>query len=166
MHSNTFGSITFEIIFISSAQNMSSGSSVHSTSSSLTSTIPTTPQNSVGSGTKPELSIYPPEPSCSYYPSGPASASFIIESDRKSKPRSRSNSAPFKSSPILTFNENPSNANSDGRPAGQKGKSKWRKGCISGIKLDFHYQNLLTSSGRGRSTLGTGAGAPAGCDIM
>lgn len=140
---------------------MSSGSSVHSTSSTLTSTIPSTSQNSLESSIKPGLSVISPEPGFAYYPSGPASASFVIGSHSKPSSRARSNS-----SPVSTFNEKPSNASSGGRASGHKGKSKSKIGCISGIKLDFRYHNLFMASGRGRSTLGTGSGAPAGCDLM
>lgn len=145
---------------------MSSGSSVHSTSSSLTSTIPTSSHDSLESSVKSGLSVNLPGSTCSYYPPGPASASFIIESHGKSKSRPRSNSSPYKSPPVPAFDENLSNANFHGQADGYKGKSKSKKGSIGGIKLDFHYHNLFTTSGRGRSTLGTGSGAPAGCDIM
>ena len=161
MHSDTIGSFILEIIFISSAQKMYSGSSVHSSSSSLTSTIPTTSQNSLESNIKPGLSVDLPELGFSYYLSGPASAPVVIASHGKSSSRPRSNS-----SPVSTFDEKPSNASSGGRAFGHKGKSKSKNGCISGMKLDFHYHNLFTASGRGRSTLGTGSGAPAGCDLM
>jgi hypothetical protein len=44
--------------------------------------------------------------------------------------------------------------------------TKSRKGCVGGLEFDFHYHNLVTASGQGRSTVGSGSGAPGGCDIM
>ena len=140
---------------------MSSGSSARSTSSSLISTAPTSSQYSLDLGVKPGLSACSPGDKCSFNPSGVASASLISGSYGKS------NSLPTStSSPLSTVNGKSSNANFDARAAEHEGKSRSRKGCINGIKLDFRYRNMLTASGRGRSTLGTGSGAPAGCDIM
>lgn len=145
---------------------MSSGSSARSTSSSLISTVPTSSQHSLHLGVKPGLSASSPGDKCSFHPSGSASASLITGSYGKSDSLPTSSSSPLKSSPLSTVNGKSSNANLGAQVAEHEGKSKSRKGCINGIKFDFRYRNMLTASGRGRSTLGTGSGAPVGCDIM
>lgn len=145
---------------------MSSGSSVQSTSSSLTITVSTASQESLDLGIKPGLSACSPETECSYRLSSSVSASFITGSQNKLIPPSISDSSDFEPLSLSSVNEDLCNANSGAPAAGHKKKLKSKKGCIGRINLDFHYQNLLTASGRGRSSLGTGSGAPAGCDLM
>lgn len=166
-HSDTFSSITLEKkISYQLSSNMSSEGSAQSPPSSFTSTVSTTPQASLKLGVKPGRSANSPKTEFSHSLSSSVSASLITSSHAKLYSPPISTSSALKSSSLSTSHEQLCNATSGARVAGHEKKLKLKKGCISGIHLDFHYRNLLTASGRGRSTLGTGSGAPAGCDLM
>ena len=165
MHSDILA-VLHLILSYQLSEKMSSGSSVQSTSSLLTSTVSTASQDSLNLGFKPGLPPYAPETDGSYSHSSSVSASSVPGAHAKLNSPSLSSSSDFRPSRLLTVDEKQFNPNSGAHAAGHKKKSKSKKGCISGISLDLHYKNLLTTSGRGRSTLGTGSGAPAGCDLM
>lgn len=159
----SLAALHIKIYLISSAQKMSSRSSAHS---ATTSTASTASQDSQVPNVDPGLSAGSPEPECSCRHSGSVSASSATGSHVEPTPSPISEPSALKSSPLSRIDKKLSNATSGAPATGQKKKSKSNQGCICGISFDFHYRNLLTSSGAEKSTLGTGGGAPTGCDLM
>lgn len=145
---------------------MSSGSMTQSPSSLTSTTSSTSPQTSFKFGVKPCTSSYSLKTESSGRRSSSVSASPSNRSHAKPISLSIPASSTLGSSSLISLNGKQCSTTPAVRAAKQEKKSKPKKGCISGLDLDFHYQNLLTTSGHGRSTMGTGSGVPAGCDLM
>lgn len=144
---------------MSSAGATRSPSSLTGTNSSIS------PPTSLKFGDKPCIS-YSLKTETSCQSSSSVSASQNNGSHAKPITLSIPASSTLRPSSLASLNGKLRSATTAVRAAKQEKKSNPKKGCISGMNVDFHYQNLLTTSGRGRSTIGTGGGMPTGCDLM
>ena len=145
---------------------MSSAGATQSLSSLTGTNSSTSPPTSLKFGDKPCTSSYSLKTDTSCQSSSSVSSSRNNGSHAKPISLPIPASSTLGSSSLASLNGKLRSATTAVRAAKQDKKSNPKKGCISGMNLDFHYQNLLTTPGRGRSRIGTGGGMPTGCDLM
>lgn len=143
---------------------MSSGSAALS-SSSIT-PIGTIYDVSSQASVKPGKSPFSSKDESSYRPPSSVSASFSHESHVNITSPSLSTLSTLGPSSSSSVTGELHSATSAIHRNEREEKVKLKRKHLGGLNLDFHYRNLLTVSGHGRRSLGTGSGAPGGCDLM